>query len=139
MSVIKSKYPFLAMMSLLAGGFLAVAVYAFAPTTAIWLGFAVSVGLVVVGLATAATVRARRISIGERIAAATSGGAVALIAGWTIVAPLVFAPATALWLVFASACGYVGLSISALAVREITTERVVHHLDVRERELVDVR
>jgi hypothetical protein len=57
-----------------------------------------------------------------------------LVACWTIIASLVFAPPVARWLIFASACAHVALSMTSLAIREVTTERVVHHLEVRERE-----
>jgi hypothetical protein len=49
MSEIRSRYPFLAMANLLGGGFLLVAVFAFPVSTAVTLGFAVSIPLVVVG------------------------------------------------------------------------------------------
>ena len=55
-----------------------------------------------------------------------------VIATWTIVATLVFPTAAARWLVFASACAHVALSMASLVIREVTTERVVHHLEVSE-------
>lgn len=133
MSEIRSKYPFLAMANLLAGGFLIVAVFAWAPTTAVTLGFAVSIALMVFGLAMAVSA-ARGGPMGERIGVATLGALTCIIASWTIIASLVFAPTTARWLIFASACAHVALSMASLVVREVTTERVVHHLEVRERE-----
>jgi hypothetical protein len=62
------------------------------------------------------------------------GLSTAVIATWMIIASLVFAPSTARWLIFASACAYVTLSMASLVIREITTERVVHHLELGERE-----
>jgi hypothetical protein len=133
MSEIRSRYPFLAMANLLAGGFLVVAVFAFSVTTAVWLGFAISIPLALLGAAMAfSAVRGPR--TGEQIGLAALGGLTCAVACWTIIASLVFAPVTALWLIFASACAHVALSMASLVIREVTTERVVHHLDVGERE-----
>jgi hypothetical protein len=133
MSEIKSRYPFLAMANVLGGGFLIVAVFAFAATTAAWLGFAVSIPLVMFGLAIAYSAT-RGVGIGERIGVTVLGLLTFLVASWTIIASLVFAPAVARWLIFASACAHVSLSMASLVIREVTTERVVHHLEVGERE-----
>lgn len=133
MSEIRSRYPFIAMGNLLGGGFLVVAVFAWAPTTVATLGFAVSIALAVFGLMMAVTA-ARAQALGERIGVSTLGGLTCIIASWTIIASLVFAAPTARWLIFASACAHVALSMTSLVIREFTTERVVHHLEVRERE-----
>jgi hypothetical protein len=133
MSEIKSRYPFLAMGNLLGGGFLIVAMFAFAVTTAVWLGFAISIPLVLFGLAMAYSA-ARGLGSGERVGVTTLGTLTFLVASWTIVASLVFASPTARWLIFASACAHVALSMASLVIREITTERVVHHLEVGDRE-----
>ena len=53
MSEMRSRYPFLAMANLLAGGFLVVAVFAFTAAVAVWLGFAISIPLALFGLAMA--------------------------------------------------------------------------------------
>lgn len=129
MSEVRSKYPFLAMGNLLGGGFLIVAVFAFAVTTAVTLGFAISIALLVFGLAIASSAVSGAAS-GERIGVTALGVLTCLIAAWTIIASLVFAPAVALWLIFASACAHVALSMTSLVIREVTTERVVHHLEV---------
>jgi hypothetical protein len=134
MSEIKSRYPFLAMGNLLGGGFLVVAVFAWAATTAAWLGFAVSIPLLLFGLAIAYSALRRGAAAGERIGVSTLGLITAVIGGWTVIASLVFAPPTARWLIFASACAHVTISMVSLVIREITTERVVHHLEVGERE-----
>ncbi len=133
MSEIRSRYPFLAMGNLLGGGFLLVAVFAFTVTSAVWLGFAVSIPLVLFGLAIAYSAT-RGIGSGERIGVSVLGALTFVVASWTIIASLVFAPATARWLIFASACAHVALSMASLVIREVTTERVVHHLEVTERE-----
>lgn len=133
MSEIRSKYPFLAMGNLLGGGFLVVAVFAWPPTTVATLGFAVSIALAVFGLMMAAA-GIRGGALGERIGVTTLGVLTCVIASWTIIASLVFAPTTARWLIFASACAHIALSMTSLVIREVNTERVVHHLEVRERE-----
>jgi hypothetical protein len=125
------RYPFLAIANLLAGGFLVVAVYGFSTPVAVWLGFAVSIAMALFAMAMIyPSIRDRRMS-----GPALLGLCTAILAGWTIVATQVFSNATALWLVFASALGHVGLSLIGLVMHEIRTERVVHHLEVqRERE-----
>jgi hypothetical protein len=134
MSEIRSRYPFLAMGNLLGGGFLLVAVFAWAAGTATWLGFAISIPLLLFGLAMAYSALRGGAAVGERIGVTTLGLITSAIAAWTIIASLVFAPSTARWLIFASACAHVVLSMASLVIREITTERVVHHLDVAQRE-----
>jgi hypothetical protein len=101
----------------------------------VWLGFAVSIPLVLSGLAIAFSA-AHGIGSGERIGVSALGTLTFLIASWTIVASRVFAHPTARWLIFASACAYVVLSMTSLVIREVTTERVVHHLEVESREPV---
>ncbi len=132
MSEIRSRYPFLAMINLLAGGFLVAAVFAFDATTAVWLGFAVSIPLVPLGLCVA-SMAIRGAAGGERLGVTVLGTLTCLVAGWTIVATLVFPTSVALWLVFASACAHVALSMASLVIREVSTERVVHHLEVTEQ------
>ncbi len=135
---IKSKYPFIAMANLLAGGFLVVAVFAFTPGVTATLGFAVSIPLVLFGLAMVYSA-ARGAGRGERIGVIVLGGLTFVVASWTIVAALVFAPVTARWLIFASACAHIALSMTSLIIREVTTERVVHHLAVGDREPLGAR
>lgn len=135
MSEIRRRYPFLAMGCLLGGGFLVIATYAFTVTTTAWLGFAVSIALVLFGLAIAYSAT-RGAGSGERVGVTALGVLTSLVASWTIIASLVFAPAVARWLIFASGCAYVGLAMASLVIREITTERVVHHLEVAVREPV---
>jgi hypothetical protein len=121
------------MGNLLGGGFLVVAVFAWPATTVATLGFAVSIPLALFGL-TMAILAARGESTGERIGVSVLGAMTCIIASWTIIASLVFDPTIARWLIFASACAHVALSMASLVIREVTTERVVHHLEVRERE-----
>lgn len=118
------KYPFLALVNLTAGGFLAAATFGFAAGTVATLGFAVSIGVVVVGLAMALAA----FSGDARLAAL--GAFTAVIAGWTIVATSVFADPTAKWLVFGSGLGHAGLAILGIVGHEIRTEHIVRDLEV---------
>lgn len=121
------RYSSLALVAGIGGAFLAVATYAFAASTAVWLDFAVSAGMVVVGgLMVYEGIRRNRIGF------PIIGGLAAIVASWTVVATLVFPITTALWLGFASALAYCGLAIGGLVLGELTTERVVHHLRVME-------
>ena len=135
MSEIRSRYPFLAMGNMVGGGFLVVVVFAWGATTATWLGFAISIPLALFGLAMAYSAT-RSAARGERMGVATLGALTFAIASWTIIASLVFAPSVARWLIFASACAHVALAMATLVIREVSTERVVHHLEVRDREPV---
>jgi hypothetical protein len=116
------------------GAFLVVATFAFAVGTFATLMFAIAIAATLVGLGMAAGIHDR--------AQRGIGALAAVVAIWTIVASLVFVPATALWLGFASALALAGLAIVGLTVHELTVERVVHSLDVapesapRERERV---
>jgi hypothetical protein len=105
------------------GGFLVVASQAFAPATLTWL--MLGVGVAALAIAGPALGFARR-----GLAQRGLDGAVAVIAAWTIVAGLVFSGAAVTWLGFASAAAIVAIAISALTLHELSTERVVHSLEV---------
>jgi hypothetical protein len=89
MSETRSRYPFLAMGNLLAGGFLLVAVFAWAAATTAWLGFAISIPLLLFGLAMAYSALRGGAAVGERIGVTTLGLLTSVIAAWTIIASLV--------------------------------------------------
>jgi hypothetical protein len=107
---------------MVAAGFLVVATQAFGAPTAAALTFAVVIGLTIVSLYTAVGVK----SIAQRVI----GGVGVVLGAWTIVASLVFVPATAASLGFAAAIAFVGLGLAGLTVHELSTERVVHALEV---------
>jgi hypothetical protein len=107
----------------LIGGFLVVATMAFAPVTAAWLTFAVAAGATVISL--------YMIALEKGLVQRSLGGALAILGIWTIVASLVFAPSTVVWLGFASALAFVALAVIGLTVHELTSERVVHSLEVQ--------
>jgi hypothetical protein len=109
-----------------AAGFLVVATQAFTAPTAAALTFAIASGVTIVGLYMAAA----RSTIAQRVI----GALVSVLGAWTIVASLVFVPATAVTLGFASALGFVALGVIGLTAHELTTERVVHSLEVEQSE-----
>lgn len=108
-----------------AAGFLVVATQAFAPVTVAWLSFAIAIFGTAVGL----WMLLPRMGMVQR----GLGLVVGVVSVWTIVASLVFAPTTVVWLGFASAVALVALGLGGLTAHELTTERVVHSLEV-ERE-----
>jgi hypothetical protein len=110
------------MLLTLAAGFLVVATQAFLPATVAWITFGIAVASVVLS----ASSFALRMGLVQRILSAVAF----VIGAWTIVASLVFAPATVLWLGFASALALVGLGVVGLTAHELKTERVVHSLAV---------
>lgn len=117
--IMSSRY--LSNLALVLGaGFLLVATQAFAPITVAWLTFAIAIGAALVSIP----------AMLGRTSDRVLGGLVGVLSAWTIVASLVFAPATVLWLGFASAIAYVAFGVGGLTIHELTTERVVHSLEV---------
>lgn len=118
----------LAILSLaLLGGFLIVESQAFAPTTASGIAFAIAIAITLVALAASAMGSAR-----DGRAFAALPALCALIGAWTIVAMNLFSALTEKWLAFASGAGVLGVALVALALHELTVERVVHSLEVAE-------
>jgi hypothetical protein len=107
------------------GAFLAIERFAFAPTTAVWIAFAVAAAAVVLSLAAALVALLRDNNAFSGVSALA-----ALVAAWTVIATLVFTEPTALWLVFAGGIVLLTLSLRALALHETTVEQVVHQLEV---------
>jgi hypothetical protein len=56
--------------------------------------------------------------------------AVAVLGAWNIVQSQVFAQGTVRWLTFADGLGLLGLALGGLVLHELSTERVVHALEV---------
>jgi zinc transporter ZupT len=114
-------YAVLALANLLAGGFLIVATYGFGESTAVNIGFGISIGVLVLGLAMGyigyeSKDKAVRVSLG------TIGWLTAALAGWTIVATQVFDDDTARWLVFGSGCGHIALCVAGIITQEATAD-----------------
>ena len=108
----------------LAGGFLVVASRTFAANTAAWLGLGIGIFAVVLAGVGAAEAGLRLRSAGYAVTA--------LVGVWTIVSSSVFSGALLGWLVFADALAFVAVALADLTAHEVSTERVVHTLDVRE-------
>ena len=106
------------------GGFTVVASMVWAPTVFQWL--MLGAGIVAVALAAGIAIRGR--GNAQRALDATVG----ILGAWTIVASLVFSGAVVTWLGFASGAAFVGLALVGLALHELSTERVVHSLEVRD-------
>jgi hypothetical protein len=69
-------------------------------------------------------------------------GTIGVLGAWTIVASLVFAGSTVIWLGFASGIALFALALLGLTLHEFSTERVVHSIEVRtglaEQELAEL-
>ena len=104
------------------GAFLIAAAMSFSAPVAGWLAFSVSTGLAVLAAASAALTR----PAGQRI----GHGLLGLVALWSLIAALVFAGTALTWLVFADAIALGVAALADLAAHEVTTENVVHRLEV---------
>jgi hypothetical protein len=105
----------------LIGGFLVVASRAFAYHVVSWIGFGLAIAALALGLATVLL---------PPLAQRVVGGAEAVLAIWTLVASRVFSAHTADWLIFASAIAFVVLAVAGLTIHELSSERVVHALEL---------
>ena len=108
----------------LAGGFLVVSSLTFAAGTVGWLAFGVSTGVTVLAAGALARTGISRVSYGY--------GAAFGIGLWSLIAALIFTGSTLTWLVFADAIALIAVALADLALHEISTERVVHTLDVHD-------
>lgn len=122
MAALSPRYA-LDVVTMLGGGFLALSALTFSSGVAGWLGFGVSTGIAVLALAGALLTR--------RMSARIGHGATAVVAIWSLIAALVFSGTALTWLVFADALGLLVVALADLTVHEVTTERVVHAIDVR--------
>ncbi|WP_329139285.1 hypothetical protein OG552_33000 [Streptomyces sp. NBC_01476] len=109
--------------AVLAGGFLVVSAMTFSNATAGWLSFAVSTAVTVVAGAAAVLARSDSRRLGN--------SALSLIGLWSLVAALVFSGATLHWLVLADALLLALVALADLTAHELSTERVVHELEIR--------
>lgn len=115
-------------LSIVAGGFLAVAAMAFTAPTAGWVGFGVFTGLTVLGGAGAVFATRRGARIGH--------GVLGLVGLWSLIAALLFTGPALTWLVFADALAVALVGLADLTAHETTTERVVHELEVHSTPVV---
>ena len=109
-------------LAVIGGAFLAVAAMSFSAPAAGWLAFGVFTGFTVLAVTSAALTR----SAGQRI----GHGLVGLVALWSLIAALVFAGSALTWLVFADAIALGVAALADLTAHEVTTENVVHRLEV---------
>jgi hypothetical protein len=109
-------------LGVVAGGFLAVAAVAFAAPAAGWVGFGVFTALTLLGGAGAVLANRRAARIGH--------GVLGLVSLWALIAALLFTGPALTALVFADALAVALIGLVDLTVHELSTERVVHQLDV---------
>jgi hypothetical protein len=95
---------------------------AFSAPVAGWLAFGVSAGLLLLAMASVGTAR----RAGQRI----GHGLVGLAALWSLIAALIFTGPALTWLVLADAIALGVLALADLAAHEVSTENVVHRLEV---------
>lgn len=115
-------------LSVVAGGFLAVAAFAFSAPVTGWVGFGVFTALTVLGGAAAVFATRRGARIGH--------GLLGLVSLWALIAALVFTGSAGMWLVFANALAVALVGLADLTMHEATTERVVHQLEVHSTPVV---
>ena len=118
------RYWALCLATAICGGFIAIDRFAFGAHAAAWIAFGVAVGATVFSVAACLLALARENHAFSGLSALSG-----LIAGWTVIATLVFNAPTAIWLAFASGLALVLVSLRALALHETTVERVVHALE----------
>lgn len=104
----------------LAGAFLVVASQVFVPATTAWIAFAIGVGSL---LAAAAP-----FALGTRSRTLALDGLLAVLAGWTVVASLIFAGTTVQWLSFAEGAAFVAVAVAGLTADHLLLTREVRQL-----------
>ena len=109
--------------ALVAGGFVAVISRTFGSGTLEWTAFGVSAAVALAGVL--------GLTLNGLGRGSAANGALTLVGLWSLVAALVFSGSTLTWLVFADALAVAAIALADLTVHEVTTERVVHTLDVR--------
>lgn len=109
--------------AVLAGAFLAVSAETFTASTAGWLSFGVSAAAAVAGATAAA--------FAHRTTQKAGHGLLAAVGLWSLIAALTFTGQTLTWLVLANGIALVVAALADLTAHELTSERVVHQLDVR--------
>jgi hypothetical protein len=102
--------------------FLVAAALSFSPPVAGWLSFSVSAALAVLAVAGLALAP----DTGNRI----GHGLAWLVAVWSVAASLIFSGTALTWLVFADAVALGLIALADLTAHEVTTENVVHRLEV---------
>lgn len=119
------RYWAMTLATALAGAFIAISRFAFVPSNAIWIMFAVAIAAAVlsVGATTVALLRDDHSFSGTSALSS-------LAAGFVIIATRAFNAPSALWIAFAGGIVLLFLALRALAVHETTVEGVVHQLEL---------
>lgn len=118
------RYWALTLATAVLAAFLVIDRFAFAAGTAAWIVFGVAIAATILSLAAFATALVRENHTFSGLSAVC-----ALVAGWTVIASVVFAHPTVGWLAFAGGLVLLVLALRALALHETTVERVVHALE----------
>jgi hypothetical protein len=107
----------------IAAAFLVVASQAFALPAIQGVSLGVNIGILVVSAL---------VTVGYRshLASSVIGSLTAIVAGWTIVASQVFSLGVVQTLTFAGGVAVVILAIAGLTAHELSTERIVHSLEM---------
>jgi cation transport ATPase len=101
-----------------AGGFIVVASQAFTTAQTAWLAFAIGAGALVLA--------AVPVVAGVRDRALVLDGIIGLLAAWTIVASLIFAGSTVLWLSFGEGAALAALGLVGLTLDHLALSRSAH-------------
>jgi hypothetical protein len=110
----------------LAAVFLVTASAAFTSLAAIaWLTFGISIGTLVVSVGIAYRYR-------DHLPTLVTAIVTAVVSAWTIVASLVFSQPTVQNLALAGSLAIAGLALVGLTTNELTSERVIHSLEMSE-------
>lgn len=105
------------------GAFLAGSAYAFSAGTLYWIALVIFAVAVIGSVATLVADRG--------VLARTDHVLIGLVALWSLIATLAFSGSTFTWLILVGAAVMGALALVDLVGHEVTTERVVHQLDVR--------
>ena len=109
-----------------AAAFLVVATVAFKASTVVALSFGMGIGMLAVSAGLAIRFR-------KDMPTLVIGTAIAALSAWTALASLLFSNGTVDDLAYAAALAIGALSVIGLTAHELGAERVVHSLEVRER------
>jgi hypothetical protein len=109
-----------------AAAFLVVATQAFTLPTIAALSLGVGIGLLVVALGVAQGFR-------RDVPSLTIASLIALVSAWNVIASQVFSYDVVKWATFGDAAAVVVLALAGLTAHELSSERVVHSLEVGER------
>jgi hypothetical protein len=110
---------------------------AFGPASASDIGLGLGICAWIISLwFTLAAMHVREWHVGGRRLSvwSTLAGLIAAVAAWETIQAAVFLPSVSRWLTLANGLVLGGLGCTGLIVHEVTTERVVHVLEVVERE-----